>query len=207
MAQDLGMTPAARAAAAALALVGFAGLATQTGASIGTSGSLPAALWAMLRFFTIIGNLVAMLLFAAIALGRPGAFTPRRVAGIAVIMGLIGVIYVTLLRHTEHPRGAAQVANMLLHYAVPALAALYWLAFAPKGYLRTDDPLRWALLPLAYLPYALLRGALDGRYAYPFIDVGQLGWMHVALNAMGITAGFLIAGFVLVWLDRRLAGP
>jgi hypothetical protein len=60
-------------------------------------------------------------------------------------------------------------------------------------------------LPLAYFPYALARGALDGRYPYPFIDVGTLGWARVLGNAAAIAAAFLIAGYALVWLDRRLS--
>jgi len=198
------ISPRARLGAAMIALIGLAGLAIQTVVSTGTSGSLPAALWAMLRFFTIISNLLTLVLFAAIALGVQAAFAPRRLAGIAVIMGLVGVVYVTLLAKTEHLVGAAQTANLIMHYVIPPLVALYWLAFAPKARLSWGDPVRWALLPVAYLPYALLRAALDGRYAYPFLDVGKLGWMQVCLNALGIAIGFLVAGLILVGLDGLL---
>lgn len=197
--------PSARIAAAGLALVCLTGLGIQTAVSTAANGSLPAALWAMLRFFTIISNLLTLALFAAIALGRPGAFAPRRLAGIAVIMGLVGIVSATLLRGIEHLAGAAQAANLIMHDIVPLLVALYWLAIAPKGYLRRSDPVRWALIPVAYLPYALLRAALDGRYAYPFIDAARLGWPQVGLNALGLAVAFLLAGWALVWLDRRLA--
>lgn len=198
--------PRARLAAAFVALAGLAGLTLQTIASTETAGSVPAALWAMLRFFTIIGNLVCMTLFGAIALGITRTFEPRRLAGIALVMALIGTVYVTLLRNVEHLVGAARYANMFTHYAVPVLAALYWLACAPKGHLRPRDSLRWAALPLAYFPYAIARAMLDGRYAYPFIDAGALGWPRVILNALGIAAGFFCAGMALVWLDRAMAG-
>lgn len=198
--------PFARIAAAGLALVCLTGLGIQTIDSTAANGSLPAALWAMLRFFTIISNLLTLALFAAVALGRPWAFAPRRLAGIAVIMGLVGIVYATLLRRTEHLAGPAQAANLIMHDIVPLLVALYWLAIAPKGVLRPGDPVRWALIPVAYLPYALLRAALDGRYAYPFIDAARLGWPQVGLNALGLAAAFMIAGWALVWLDRRLAG-
>lgn len=205
MTADESIPPPARLAAGGLALIGLAGLALQTIASTEMAGSVPAALWAMLRFFTIISNLLTFTLFTAIALGRHDAFAPRRLAGIAVIMGLVGLVYATLLRNIEHPAGLAQAANLILHYAVPLLVALYWLLFAPRGHLRAGDPFRWALVPVIYLPYALLRAGLDGRYAYPFIDVDRLGWTQVALNAAGLAAAFLIAGEALVWLDRRLA--
>ena len=56
-------------------------------------------------------------------------------------------------------------------------------------------------IPIAYLVYALVRGAIDGKYPYPFIDVGNLGWLQTALNAGGIALGFIIAGLALVWID------
>ena len=52
-----------------------------------------------------------------------------------------------------------------------------------------------------YLAYALARGRLDGRYPYPFIDVSRIGWRQTALNVGGIALGFIICGFVLVWID------
>jgi hypothetical protein len=63
--------------------------------------------------------------------------------------------------------------------------------------------LGWALVPAAYLVFALLRGAIDGFYAYPFIEVTQLGYGRVFLNAIGVLAVFLCIATVLIWLDKR----
>jgi hypothetical protein len=60
-------------------------------------------------------------------------------------------------------------------------------------------------MPLAYFGYALVRGKLEGRYAYPFMDAGHIGWAATATNGALIAAGFLIAGFALVWVDGRIA--
>jgi len=195
----------ARLGAGIVALVGLAGLLIQLSVSWGMAGSLTGALWSMLRFFTIIGNGLAVLLMAAVAWGSAQAFKASRVGGIAVVMGLIGVVFVTLLRNTEHLTGAAQIANILLHYVMPPLVVLYWLVFAPKGELSRFDPLRWAILPLAYFPYALARAAADGKYAYPFIDAGQLGWPQVLTNASVIALGFVLSGYLVVWLDRAMS--
>jgi hypothetical protein len=43
---------------------------------------------------------------------------------------------------------------------------------------------------------------LDGRYPYPFLDVGKIGWLQTALNAGGIAMAFILAGLLLVWVDR-----
>ena len=46
---------------------------------------------------------------------------------------------------------------------------------------------------------------LEGRYAYPFIDVAKIGIGTVLVNAVLIAMGFVAAGHALVWIDRRMA--
>lgn len=196
-----------RSAAGLVALVGLAGLAIRFTASLDITGSAGAALWSMLRFFTIIGNALAVVVMAGIALGARPLFRPRIVGCVTLVMLLIGIVYALLLRDLVELGSGAHVANVILHYVMPPLTLGFWLLLAPKGGLSWVDPVRWAMLPLAYLPYALARAAEDGRYAYPFIDVDRLGWAQVLTNAASIAMGFLLAGWALVWLDRRLGGP
>ncbi len=82
---------------------------------------------------------------------------------------------------------------------MPLLVPLFWLAFDPKGHLRRHDPLLWLLLPLAYYAYGLTRGALEGRYPYPFMDVARIGWGMAGAYAAAM--GVLVAGVGLVWVD------
>jgi hypothetical protein len=81
---------------------------------------------------------------------------------------------------------------------------LYWLSMAVKGRLRWLDPLLWAVYPLAYFFYALLRGALTSKYPYPFIDVAQLGWPRTLVNACVIALAYIAAGYLMVAIDRGL---
>jgi len=87
----------------------------------------------------------------------------------------------------------------------PVLVTLYWLFLTPKGHLRRVDPWLWAMLPLAYFGYALVRGSRDGLYAYPFLDVTRLGWAQTLANAAAMALAFIIVGHAMLWLDRRLA--
>ena len=80
--------------------------------------------------------------------------------------------------------------------------ALWWLFFAPKAKLRWSSAFWWTVYPLVYFAYALARGRIDGRYPYPFMDVGKLGWVQTVLNAAGIAMAFILAGLALVWVDR-----
>jgi hypothetical protein len=121
--------------------------------------------------------------------------------GLTLAMLLVGVVYAVLLQQLYHPHGPALVADFLLHKVSPGLMVLWWLLFAPRRRLKWSAPLWWGIYPLAYLAYALGRVQLDGRYAYPFIDIGKLGWLQTALNAGGMALTFILAGFALVWID------
>ncbi|WP_375194900.1 Pr6Pr family membrane protein [Sphingobium sp.] len=191
-----------RVGAGIIAATATAGLMIQFRATFGQTGTVGETLWVLLRYFTVLTNVAVAVIFGGIALGA--RVTARRIGGVTLAILLVGVIYGLLLRGLLDLSGGALLADMLLHKAVPVLAALWWIACAPKGRLRRRDPLWWAVFPVTYLPYALLRGAMEEKYAYPFINVVRLGIGQVLLNAMLIAAGFLIAGAALVWLDGRL---
>lgn len=193
----------ARVFAALVALAAWAGLAVQLQASVELTGSAGAALWAMLRYFTVLTNLLVALLFGAIALsGRASAFAA---GGATMAILLVGIVFALLLNGLLELSGGALLADFLMHRATPVLAPCWWLAFMPKGGLRRRDPFLWVLYPLAYFAYALARAGLDGLYPYPFMDAGRMGWLQTGLNAVEVAAGFLLAGLLLVRLDRRLA--
>ena len=192
----------ARVAAALIALIAWAGLAIQFNATHSAGHSVAETLWILLRFFTVLTNFILAVAMTAVALGK--RLAPSLIAGITLAIVLVGIVYMTLLRGLIDLSGGALLADALLHKVTPSLVPLWWLAFAPKGQLRWRDPLLWALYPLAYFPYALARGSAEAKYAYPFIDVSALGWTTVAINAVMIAAGFVLAGMLIVALDRQL---
>lgn len=192
-----------RLAAAIVALVAWIALAVQVHASTALAGSAIDAIWVMLRYFTVLTNLILALVMSAVAAGV--LVRPFVLGGTTLAIMLVGVVYFALLRGLLELSGGAVLADTLLHKVTPVLMPLWWLAFATKGKLRRRDPFVWALYPLAYLVYALARGAADGKYPYPFIDLTALGAMAVAVNALLIALGFLIAGQALVALDSRMA--
>jgi hypothetical protein len=194
-----------RGGAALIALVAWAGLALQFQSSLVEVGSLGATAWILLRFFTVITNLVVAIVFTGVALGRARFAAPRLLGGVCLAIMLVGVVYNLLLRGLAQLSGGAWVADLLMHQVTPVACVLFWLAFAPKGGFRGRDPLVWALFPLAYFVYALARGSVEGIYAYPFLDVGRIGWTHTLVNGAAIAAGFILTGYLMVWLDGRLA--
>jgi hypothetical protein len=189
----------AKAVAALVALICWIALAIQFSLTFASQHEVVTTLWVLVRFFTIITNLLVAIVMTLVAIDRP--VSPLVLGGVTLAILLVGVIYATLLAGLEHPRGLAALANTLLHKASPVAMTLWWLLFAPRARLKFDAPLAWAAYPVAYFAYALTRGHFDGRYPYPFMDVGKIGWTQTALNAGGIALGFMLAGYALVWID------
>ncbi len=194
-----------RLAASVIALIAWAGLAIQFQSTLAQTGSVLETSVILLRFFTVLTNLLVAVTFTALALGR--TVSPFWLGGVTLAIVLVGMVYMLLLRGLVELSGGALLADTLLHKVVPVLVPLYWLAFAPKGRLRWRHAFAWSLYPLAYFAYALVRGSFEGRYAYPFIDVAEIGYAHTLINAIVIAAGFVAAGLALVGIDRGLATP
>jgi hypothetical protein len=159
-------------------------------------------------FFSILTNLFIAILLSGAALARDPRSLFRRASvqsAAAVYILVVMLVYVLLLRRAWNPQGPQFVAEMLLHYAVPVLYALYWLAGVPKGALAWRDPLRWLVWPLVYFGWVLALGAARGEYPYRFIDPGIVGYPRTLLNGLLLGAVFLAVGLLLTALDRAMA--
>jgi hypothetical protein len=188
-----------RIAAAIIAIVCWTGLAIQFSASYANHVDLISTLWSLGRFFTILTNLLLAVTMTWVAVG--GKPSVNFIGGVTLSILLVGIVYVTLLQGLHMLTGAHLLADTLLHKVSPALTALWWLLFAPRTKLRWSAALWWIAYPLAYLIYVLARGQFDHKYPYPFLDVARIGWIQTALNIGGIALGFMLAGFLLVWID------
>lgn len=173
------------------------------------SGPLPEVTLRFLSFFTILSNLLVALVATSAATG--GGWAPLRIWRGPRIRGLAAlsitvtcVIYAVVLQSLWHPTGPQLVADRALHYVVPFLFVVWWLALLPHGTLVWGDALRWLAFPLAYLVWILVRGATVHEYPYPFMDVDRLGYASVTLNSLYVAALFLGLGLGLVALDKAL---
>ncbi|TFY88049.1 hypothetical protein DYL61_25110 [Pseudomonas nabeulensis] len=201
---------------AAAALAGWVGLAIQQYLifySRWESGaSLLGGLISFFSFFTVLTNtLVAVVLSYALVNKDSAAkrffLAPSTSSGIAVSIVVVSLAYNLLLRHLWQPEGFQFIADELLHDVMPVLFFIYWWRCVPKGSLGLKHIGAWAIYPLVYFAYVLLRGHLLGQYQYPFMDVDTLGYPHVFVNAGGILVGFLLVALVVVGLDKTLKSP
>jgi hypothetical protein len=199
------MTVWKRVAALLIACAASVGVAIHFVALFHDNQSVSSTVWTLLAYFTITTNLLVAIVFGGIAAGVVSFARPWLVAGTCLSILLVGIVYSLLLHGLRELTGGSAIANALLHWTTPILVPLFWLIFVRKGTLNRRDPLLWAIYPLCYLLYALARGASSGRYAYPFLDVPEIGWSQTGVNVVLIACGYLIGGWLFFRLDHRLA--
>lgn len=215
--------PASRTLAAATGFRALIAAAAVTGIVIEcVLGSVPL----VLSFFTIWTNILVAAVFALSAARtwqrRPDV-APLWRGGVLLFILITGLVFHLVLDNPSSPfnvaaeldrlTGAKAVANQLLHTVTPLGAALDFLLLTAPRTLRPRHAAQWLAYPLAYVTFALVRGALlapgtKGRYPYPFLDVARYGYAGVAPNAAVLGLAFYALGLALVAADRfRGASP
>lgn len=186
-----------------LALLGLSAVVTEIATLVERGRFAPSQFFS---FFTVESNLIAAatLLASAFALaaGHNDRLDALRGAATVYIL-VVGIGFSVLLADLEGiTLTAVPWDNTVLHYLVPVGVLVDYLVNRPTATLRFTRSLAWLLFPLAYLAFALVRGAATGWYPYPFLDPRTHGAGAVAATA----AGLLVLGIVLVWAVTRLSG-
>lgn len=160
------------------------------------------------RFFTILSNIAVAFVVSILLMKeeRHPLLKPANLTAIAVYIFVVGLVYNLVLRQLWSPLGWQWVADNLLHVVTPILYLLYWWQFVRDKPQRWKLALLWLLYPAIYFVYAIIRGQLEGVYPYPFIDVNQLGFQKVFINALIIMLLFLATGwgFLALGSGRKL---
>jgi hypothetical protein len=161
-------------------------------------------------FFTTLTNL-----FSAIVLLAGAIYLIRRkepteageiIRGTAVAaIAAAGLAFSVLLSRIDS--GMVPWINFVVHYLTPVVMVLDWLIHPPKARLAPKHIGLWLIFPLAYLAYTIIRGAFINWYPYWFLNPSQSpgGWTGVLLISAGITLGFLVVSFALLWLGNKLS--
>jgi hypothetical protein len=199
------------------AIVGWFGLLLQLYLTVQlkriAGEGIGAALWLYFGYFTILSNILAAWALTAASLRserpsirffqRPGVHT-----AIAMSMTVVGLVYNVMLRQLWHPQGLQIIGDNVMHVIMPVWFLVYWWLGVPKQTLHWRQVWVWLLYPAAYFVYALLRGAYDGWYPYPFLDVKAIGYTQVLIDSIAVLAAFLAIALTLVavgrWQARRL---
>ena len=186
--------------------------------------ALTPSLGRLLSFFTVQTNILAavVLTLSGLRAWRGRRPLPPLVTGGTLLYILItGLVFHLVLDNDssgfsmtgglERMTGARAVASQLLHTVSPIGVTLDWLLLTAPGTLRGRYALQWLAGPLAYLVFALVRGALlpageSFRYTYPFLNVEQLGYGGVAANSAVLGTLFALLALLLITFDHTRPG-
>lgn len=110
-------------------------------------------------------------------------------------------VVIALLSHVDVQLAIPWV-DVVLHKVMPAVLVLDWLRHPPHERIKVSRAIYWLIFPLLWLTFTLLRGAIGGWYPYPFLDPAISGSLGVMLSCVAITAGFLVAGFLVLMMGN-----
>lgn len=203
---------ASRPAAAAIAVIAWIAFGAQTNVTVHRlvmrGFGVVEGVERLTSYLTNLTVLAVAICFTCIAIGarsQPARFFrhPPVVTAVVVYMVFVGIAYNVLLRYLWTPSGLRALLNETLHTLLPLLCVLYWLMFVPRFTLAVRDCLLWLVYPLCYLFVTLWRGHATDFYPYPFIDVEQLGYARVLVNAVLLLLGFVALMAVFVAINAR----
>lgn len=158
-----------------------------------------------LSYFTILTNL---LVACSLTFVNHRFFATNSTHGaITVYISIVSVVYILILQDIWNPQGWQLVADILLHYIIPILYVAHWAFAVDKGDFDWMDPVRWLKFPFIYLLYVIIRGLLTEVYPYPFLNIGELGFLFVIRNILIVSAAFWFVGMVVVGIDKAIGRP
>ena len=159
-------------------------------------------------YFTNLSNLFAALVLIGGAIqffrgaDRSKSYEVARVVSV-VNMGVVGVVYVALLRNVDLGALLPWV-NVVLHYVMPCVVVLDWLVQPSKPRPKLPMLLLCQIFPVIYLTYVLTRAHSTGWVPYPFLDPAKVGgYPGVASYSVGIAVTFLVASWCVLALGHK----
>ena len=158
-------------------------------------------------YFTILSNIVVIIVLLALWRGRirpTPVWRALRMDSLLMIT-VTGLIFVIVLAPDVHLQGLQYVTNTIEHYITPVLTILTFLVWGPRRWFRVATVFTALIIPLAWVAYALARGAVIDAYPYGFLDVATLGWGKALVNIGGVLVLGIVLGFIYLGLDRLLS--
>ncbi len=149
-----------------------------------------------ISYFTIWSNVVVAVVMTLLARAPQRDGFVRRVLRLdsLIMITITAIVYAVLLAPSATVVGWSRVTDPILHVVTPAVTVLVWLLFGPRRWISWRAVLAAMVLPLSWIVWMLVRGAVVGSYPYDFADVGTRGYPAVATTLAAILVfGLLVA--------------
>jgi hypothetical protein len=175
-------------------------------------------------YFTSQSNLITVGYFTGslywmVHRGTPDAVAPRLRGAVTLWILITCLISHFMLNHGANPLPgladpdpATALFNrslFLVHYVVPVMVLIDWVAFGPHRVVRWRDMPVWIVFPVGYGLIIEVRAAVLPAapipYPYPFLNAAEHGYGWVGGQFVQLGVIFLILGAIIVGLDRLAA--
>ena len=202
-------THRARQLAAAIAIIAGVAVVSQLGLNFARAVEKGTPLFMvpidLFGYFTIWSNTLVALVTARFARGgdNRGLGAPWLLAAAVVYILVVGAVYNLLLAPYNPQVGVRKLLDLVFHSVIPIAYPLWWLTQVSRGQLAWNTLLPALAFPLAYCAAAMTKGAMTGKYAYFFIDIGRFGVAQVLINIAGLAALYAVLMAVVIAFDRR----
>ena len=136
------------------------------------------------------------------------AWLAHRLSSLLMIT-VTAIVYQVLLAPTIDVEGWSLLTDPILHVVTPLVTVVVWAVWGPRGWISARLVPLALVVPLAWIAWMMLRGAVVDAYPYGFANVTDLGYASVSLTlVMILVFGLVVAAAywgVDVLLRRRSA--
>lgn len=174
----------------------------------GLAGALP-RLFDTFSYFTIWSNLVVAI-SATLLWRRPWRDTTgRRVLRMDALLMITvtAIVYQVLLAPTTEVIGWSNLTDPILHVITPLVTVVVWVIWGPRGWVTGKMIPAALVVPVLWIVWMLIRGAISDVYPYGFVNITEYGVAAVSKTlAMILVFGLIVATIywgIDVWLRRR----
>lgn len=172
--------------------------------------------WKFLKYYTNISNYFVFAVSAIVLAdtvkrvyaGEKEGFSRkiRTLKFMATEMILVTfLVYITLLGKPFTADFWRNLGNLSYHVFAPLLFIADYILFEEKKSVSVFAPLLSIIIPLVYVCYIFILGAVIEGFEYPyfFLDVNKLGYSGVIVWVAVLAAVFTVLGYAL-WLYNRI---
>ena len=171
--------------------------------------------WEILKYYTNLSNYAVFVVSIAVTVATAARVLKGEREGYNRILRtfkfmttvMILVTFLVVIFLLNSPAKASywlDIGNMSYHCLAPLLFVLDYILFEKKGTMSVFAPLYSLILPLIYVAYIFILGAVIENFEYPyfFLNVNELGYGNTCLWVLVLVLIFTVLGYLL-WLWNR----
>lgn len=155
-----------------------------------------------LSYFTIWSNVVVAVAATALARGGVGRVSRGLLLDALLMITVTAIVYQLQLAPSIDVEGWSLLTDPWLHVVTPLVTVATWLWAGPRGWLTPRLLPLSLVVPLLWVGWMLVRGAVVDSYPYDFVAVSERGYGPVLVTIGMILVFGLVVAAVLTAVDR-----